>query len=175
MNSLTLQITAQTSERSTMISYRIHVSLLDIKPFIWRRVELSGQTTLKQFHRILQIVMSWENYHLHGFLVGSKRYGVLDPTYVAPGRCYREGKIPLAEVLAAALRFATSTISAIIGNPPSNPQKSVVRLIRRDLSADYGGFPVPTACSKHRWNADVDYPWHCPSPYHFGRSELTRN
>ena len=31
-----------------MIIHRIHVSLLDIRPLIWRRVELSSQTTLKR-------------------------------------------------------------------------------------------------------------------------------
>ena len=53
-----------------MAIYRIHVSLLDIDPPIWRRIELSSRTALRQFHRVLQIVMGWENYHLHEFLVG---------------------------------------------------------------------------------------------------------
>jgi hypothetical protein len=35
--------------------YRVHVSLRRIDPSIWRRIELSSQTTLKQLHRILQI------------------------------------------------------------------------------------------------------------------------
>src|ERR1019366_4325068 len=82
-----------------MIIYRIHISLLDIRPLIWRRVELSSQTTLKQFHRILQIVMGWENYHLHDFLVGTKRYGIPDPDYDDPGDVIVESKIPLSEVL----------------------------------------------------------------------------
>jgi hypothetical protein len=84
-----------------MVIYRIHVSLLDIKPLIWRRVELSSHTTLKQFHRILQIVMGWGNCHLHEFLVGTKRYGVPDPTYDDPGDVIVEGKILLCEVLPA--------------------------------------------------------------------------
>jgi len=82
-----------------MINYRIHVSLLDIKPLIWRRVELSSETTLKQFHRILQIVMGWENYHLHEFRVGTKRYGVPDPDYDDPGEVIVENKISLSKVL----------------------------------------------------------------------------
>jgi hypothetical protein len=82
-----------------MIVYHIRVSLLDIKPLIWRHVELSSQTTLKQFHRILQIVMGWENYHLHEFLVGTKRYGIPDPDYDDPGDVIVESKIVLSEVL----------------------------------------------------------------------------
>jgi hypothetical protein len=34
---------------------RVHVSLREIEPAIWRRIELSSQITLKQLHRILQI------------------------------------------------------------------------------------------------------------------------
>ena len=79
--------------------YRIHVSLLDIKPPIWRRIELSSQTTLRQLHRILQIAMGWENSHLHEFLVGRHRYGVADPTYDEPGDVIAEGKVRLSEVL----------------------------------------------------------------------------
>jgi hypothetical protein len=85
--------------KTIMIIYRIHISLLDIRPLIWRRVELSSQTTLKQFHRILQIVMGWENYHLHEFLVGTKHYGIPDPDYDDPGDVIVESKIVLSEVL----------------------------------------------------------------------------
>jgi hypothetical protein len=53
--------------------YRIHIALLDTKPPVWRRVELSSRTTLRQFHRILQIAMGWSNSHLHEFLVGKQR------------------------------------------------------------------------------------------------------
>lgn len=42
-----------------MVIFRVYVSLLDIEPPIWRRIELSGRTTLKQLHRILQIAMGW--------------------------------------------------------------------------------------------------------------------
>ena len=86
----------------TMIIYRIRVSLLDIRPLIWRRFELSSQTTLKQFHRILQIVMGWGNYHLHEFRVGTKRYGIPDPDYDDPGDVIVESKILLSEVLPSA-------------------------------------------------------------------------
>ena len=78
---------------------RIHVSLLDIEPPIWRCIELSSQTTLRQFHRILQIAMGWENYHMHEFLVSKQRYGVPDPTYDEPGEVIVEGKVQLADVL----------------------------------------------------------------------------
>jgi hypothetical protein len=51
--------------------YRIHVSLIGNQPSVWRRVELSERTKLRQFHRILQIVKDFENYDLHEFVVGT--------------------------------------------------------------------------------------------------------
>jgi hypothetical protein len=74
-----------------MAIYCSHVELLDTKPPIWRCVELSSQTTLRQLHRIIQIAMGWENCHLHKFLVGKQRYGVPDLTYDEPGEVIREG------------------------------------------------------------------------------------
>jgi len=35
--------------------------------------------TLAQLHRILQIVMGWEDYHLHQFEIGRRVYSVPDP------------------------------------------------------------------------------------------------
>jgi hypothetical protein len=68
--------------------YRVHVSLREIEPAIWRRIELSSQTTLRQFHRILQIAMGWENYHLHEYIVDGRRYGTPEcfrsPSWVHP-------------------------------------------------------------------------------------------
>ena len=85
-----------------MAIYRIHVALLNIDPPIWRRIELSSQTTLRQFHRILQIAMGWTNSHLHEFLVGKQRYGIPDLTYDEPGEVIVEGKVHLSELLPAA-------------------------------------------------------------------------
>jgi len=79
--------------------YRVHVSLREIEPAIWRRIELSSQTTLKQFHRILQIAMGWENYHLHEYIVDGRRYGTPEPVYDEPGEVVREVGARLASVL----------------------------------------------------------------------------
>lgn len=35
--------------------------------------------TLAQLHTILQIVMEWEDYHLHEFVIGWRLYRVPDP------------------------------------------------------------------------------------------------
>ena len=59
--------------------YHLKVTVLGIKPPIWRRLELSSATKLGQLHRILQIAFGWEDYHLHEFRFGSQRYGVPEP------------------------------------------------------------------------------------------------
>ncbi len=59
--------------------YQFKVTLIGITPPIWRRVQLEVGCTLAQFHRVLQIAMGWENYHLYMFRVGNKTYGPRDP------------------------------------------------------------------------------------------------
>jgi hypothetical protein len=53
--------------------------LRDIQPPIWRRIQVWEDTTLAQLHTILQIVMGWEDYHLHEFAIGRRLYSVPDP------------------------------------------------------------------------------------------------
>ena len=50
---------------STDVVYQLHIRLAYIEPPIWRRIVVSGQVTLYSLHRMLQVVMGWENYHLH--------------------------------------------------------------------------------------------------------------
>lgn len=102
----TTPLRSDVSEPSTATEkpniYVIRVSLLNFRPTIWRRVELSSRTTLHQFHGILQIVMGWENYHLHEFQVRKKRFGVPNPQFDPPkvfSSLAKENKVPLSEVL----------------------------------------------------------------------------
>ena len=57
------------------LAYQIRVSLDRIRPPIWRRIVVPGGTTLATLHEVLQIVMGWEDYHLHQFTIAGKRYG----------------------------------------------------------------------------------------------------
>lgn len=84
---------------STIAIYRLHVSLNDIEPLIWRRIELSANTTLKQLHELLQIAMGWQNCHMHQFEVGEQRYGVVDPNDPWDADTRPEAKYALADVL----------------------------------------------------------------------------
>jgi hypothetical protein len=77
---------------------RVKATLTNIKPAIWRRIELSDETTLKQFHRILQIAFGWQDYHLHEFISGKVRFGVADPDGLGDG-VIPEGRVRIAELL----------------------------------------------------------------------------
>ena len=61
--------------------YQLHIRLAYIEPPIWRRIVVSGQISLFRLHRMLQVVMGWENYHLHQFIVGTILYGEPDPEF----------------------------------------------------------------------------------------------
>lgn len=59
--------------------YQIKVILKDIKPPVWRRVQVPSNISLNKLHRILQAVMPWDDYHLHQFIIGGVYYGEPDP------------------------------------------------------------------------------------------------
>lgn len=48
--------------------YCFKISISGIKPEIWRRVQVSSETTITQFSEIIQILFDWEGYHLHKFM-----------------------------------------------------------------------------------------------------------
>jgi hypothetical protein len=54
------------------------VTLRGSKPPIWRRFQVTSETSLLQLHRMLQRVMGWEDCHLHQFIVGGVTYGNAD-------------------------------------------------------------------------------------------------
>lgn len=54
---------------------RVFVTMLDVDPAIWRRVEIPADFTLKNLHDIIQAVMGWYDYHLHHFEIGGSLYG----------------------------------------------------------------------------------------------------
>ncbi|MDO9152640.1 MAG: plasmid pRiA4b ORF-3 family protein [Paludibacter sp.] len=37
------------------------------KPPVWRRLQVPAQFTFEEFHKVIQIVFEWDNYHLYNF------------------------------------------------------------------------------------------------------------
>jgi hypothetical protein len=54
--------------------YQLKVALRGVSPSIWRRVQVWEDCTLDQLHRVLQVAMGWENYHLYEFRIGGAMY-----------------------------------------------------------------------------------------------------
>jgi Plasmid pRiA4b ORF-3-like protein. len=66
-------------EPGTAATYQLHVSLIGVSPMIWRRLLVSGDSTLADLHYILQIAMGWSDDHLNRFTIHGKDYGVYHP------------------------------------------------------------------------------------------------
>jgi hypothetical protein len=62
------------SKKSNQI-FQIKVTLDRTHPPIWRHILVPANTTLLKLHDILQIVMGWEDYHLHMFTIQGSIYG----------------------------------------------------------------------------------------------------
>jgi hypothetical protein len=72
---------APSKDLLTRTIYQIKVTLKGSEPLIWRRFLVSADYTLEKLHRVLQIVMGWENAHLHEFKVGKLSYGQRNPEF----------------------------------------------------------------------------------------------
>ncbi|MFD5121327.1 plasmid pRiA4b ORF-3 family protein [Streptomyces sp. NPDC058385] len=46
---------------------QIKVTLVDIRPPIWRRLQVPADLTLDRLHLVIQTAMGWENCHMHLF------------------------------------------------------------------------------------------------------------
>ena len=73
--------------------HQLKVTLRDIRPPIWRRIQVASDTRLSQLRRILQLVMGWENDHLYQFSVGRTSYGEPDREYGLEMRSARTTKV----------------------------------------------------------------------------------
>ena len=57
------------------IVYQLKITLRDIRPPIWRRVQVRASEALAHLHDVAQISMGWTNSHLHSFTVEGVDYG----------------------------------------------------------------------------------------------------
>ena len=59
-----------------METYQILISLKDSEPKIWRRILISSELSLSDFHKVIQSTMGWTNSHLHQFVKNKTFYTV---------------------------------------------------------------------------------------------------
>ncbi len=132
---------------------RIRISLKDIEPEIWRRVEVPLGMSLKGLHDVIQAVMGWQDYHLFEFQIGEKRYGIPDPEWDAE-REVAQAKLTKLEALAAkgidrfdyTYDFGDNwehvvTIEALASADPAVKYPRFLDGARRGPPEDVGGFP----------------------------------
>ena len=60
-------------------TYQLKIELDGASPPIWRRVLVPGNASLSRLHAVIQVVMGWDNDHLHQFIVDKQFYS--DPAF----------------------------------------------------------------------------------------------
>jgi hypothetical protein len=60
---------------------RLRISLDDIRPEIWRVVEIQTSASLRAVHDVIQAAMGWQDCHLWEFDASGHRYGLPDPQW----------------------------------------------------------------------------------------------
>ena len=58
---------------------RVRVSLKEVEPEIWRRMDVPLGLSLQGLHDVIQAAVGWEHYHLFEFRIGGKLYGLPEP------------------------------------------------------------------------------------------------
>lgn len=88
--------------------YQFKITLRDVTPAIWRRIQVK-ECTLDKFHERIQTAMGWTNSHLHHFKIGEQSYG--DPFLL--GENYSE------------FAYEDSTVTKIRENVPTSGTRLV--------------------------------------------------
>lgn len=83
--------------------YQLKVTLKNVRPPIWRRIQVPTEITLARLHRILQNALGWTDSHLHQFIVGRTYIGLPDPDAFHP--VIDERKVRLSEIAQPKSRF----------------------------------------------------------------------
>jgi hypothetical protein len=90
---------ADTRKRRARLVYQLKITLLGIKPPIWRRIQVTGETSLHQLHWIIQTSMGWGGGHLHEFHIFGDCYG--DPVDLMDQDTLDEKKAKLNQLISA--------------------------------------------------------------------------
>jgi len=86
--------------------YQLKITLKDVKPPVWRRVQVKD-CTLGKLHDVIQTCMGWEDYHLHTFEIAGEQYGAPDPDGMM--EVHSEARVKLSQVVDQGLTKFTYT------------------------------------------------------------------
>ena len=90
--------------------YQLKLTLLDTQPVVWRRLQVPGDVTLARLHHVFQVVMGWQESHLHQFLIDGKEYGPTDLDDGIP--VVNEQRTRLSQVVPAAPAHSAAVVAA---------------------------------------------------------------
>lgn len=88
--------------KPTPLIYELKITLLEIEPPIWRRLQVQSTIPLCCLHDAIQVVMGWTDSHLHQFDKDGKHWG--DPQnneFDDDLEIIDESQVPVAKVLLA--------------------------------------------------------------------------
>ena len=66
-------------KKTNVLIYQLKITLENIEPAIWRKFQVKSDITLFNLHEYIQVVMGWDDYHMHEFQIKGKKYGTPDP------------------------------------------------------------------------------------------------
>jgi hypothetical protein len=76
--------------------YSLHIQVVGIEPPIWRKIVVPGAISLHTLHKMLQVVMGWENAHLYllRLTINKKTmlYGLPDPDWESADMHIRDSR-----------------------------------------------------------------------------------
>jgi hypothetical protein len=55
---------------------QLKVQLRDIHPAVWRRFTLGDNLSITDLHRVIQVLMGWDDQHLHRFRIHGQDYDI---------------------------------------------------------------------------------------------------
>lgn len=95
------RIASRAELSTTEFVYQLKVTLRDTKPPIWRRIQVRSDVTLGKLHDILQVIMGWEDDHLHQFMIDDVYYSRIYPDLDFGRKVEDESKVKLDQVIPA--------------------------------------------------------------------------
>src|SRR5271165_3604405 len=63
-------------EQRPPLLLRLKLLLQDVHPAVWRRVTLADSLSIADLHRVIQLLMGWDDDHLHRFRIHGRDYGI---------------------------------------------------------------------------------------------------
>jgi hypothetical protein len=66
------------TEQGPPLLLRLKLLLRDVHPAVWRRVSLADSLSIADLHQVIQLLMGWDDDHLHRFRIHGRDYGIAD-------------------------------------------------------------------------------------------------